>query len=196
MPKKVDHESQKRKIAEAVWRIASRAGLESVTLRQVAAEARMSTRLVQYYFGTRDDLLRISLDILNNSAEEEATQRIGRQQDQTPSALLRGVLSELLPADESRRIRQLVHVAYFVRAVSDETFAASLRSTPPLLEHLIAGLIAAGKGNKDAGPLEMIEAEALLGLADGLSSRMLLGTYDYRRALELIDWQIGQILKA
>lgn len=195
MPKKVDHEARRRKIAEAVWRIASRAGLESVTLRQVAAEARMSTRLVQYYFGTRDDLLRISLQILNNSAEEEAAQRIGKQHDQTPSALLKGVLSELLPADEKRRVRQLVHVAYFVRAVSDETLAASFRSTPPVLERLVADLIAAGKGHRSAGALEALEAEALLGLADGLATRMLLGTYDYGRALELIDWQISQILK-
>lgn len=195
MPKKVDHEAQRRKIAEAVWRIASRAGLESVTLRQVAAEARTSTRLVQYYFGTRDDLLRISLEILNSSAEEEAVQRIGKQQDQTPAGLLKSVLSELLPVDEKRRVRQLVHVAYFVRTLSDATLAASFRSAPPALERLVADLIAAGRNQRTAGASEALEAEALLSLMDGLATRMLLGTYDYGRALELIDWQIGQVFK-
>lgn len=32
-------------------------GLERVTMRQVAAEAGVSTRLLQYYFGTREALL-------------------------------------------------------------------------------------------------------------------------------------------
>jgi hypothetical protein len=39
MPRQVDHDLRRRQIAEAVWRLAARGGLENVTLRQVAAEA-------------------------------------------------------------------------------------------------------------------------------------------------------------
>ena len=39
MPKIVDHEARRAELAEAVWRLASRDGLEAVTLRGVAAEA-------------------------------------------------------------------------------------------------------------------------------------------------------------
>lgn len=196
MPRKVDHEARRREIAGAVWRIASRAGLESVTLRQVSAEAQMSTRLVQYYFGTRDELLRLSLDILNSSAEADAKQRLGEQRDQTPRGLLRGVLAELLPADEKRRIRQLVHVAYFVRSLSDEKLAASFRSTPPALERLVADLIvlARGSGNVSAADA-LLEAETLLSLVDGIATRMLLKQYEYERALGLIDNQIDRVLE-
>lgn len=195
MPKKVDHEVRRREIAEAVWRIASRAGLESVTLRQVASEARMSTRLVQYYFGTRDDLLRISLEILNRSAEDDASDRLRDRRDQTPFSLLRGVILELLPLDEKRRVRQLVHVAYFVRSLADEKLASSFQSAPPMLECLVADLIVAanGTGNVDAESA-LLKAETLLSLVDGIATRMLLRQYDSGRAIELIDWQIGQIL--
>ncbi|GAA1451577.1 hypothetical protein [Nocardiopsis tropica] len=38
MPRQVDHDLRRRQITRAVWRLATRGGLEHVTLRQVAAE--------------------------------------------------------------------------------------------------------------------------------------------------------------
>ena len=57
MPRRVDHQIRKRPITDAVVRITVKGGLASVTFREVAAEAGVSVRLVQYYFGTKDQLL-------------------------------------------------------------------------------------------------------------------------------------------
>jgi AcrR family transcriptional regulator len=43
MPKVVDHEQRRGELAAAVWSLASREGLEAVTVRRVAEEAGWST---------------------------------------------------------------------------------------------------------------------------------------------------------
>ena len=53
----MDHDVRKRQITDAVVRITVKGGLASATFREVAAEAGVSVRLVQYYFGTKDQLL-------------------------------------------------------------------------------------------------------------------------------------------
>src|SRR6478735_4379836 len=57
MPKRVDHAIRRREITDAVCRITVKGGLTAATFREVAAEAGVSVRLVQYYFGSKDELL-------------------------------------------------------------------------------------------------------------------------------------------
>ncbi len=57
MPKRVDHRERRREITDAVIRITLKGGLTAATFHEVAAEAGVSVRLVQYYFGTKDELL-------------------------------------------------------------------------------------------------------------------------------------------
>src|SRR3569833_3151792 len=112
MPRLADHEQRRRQIAEAVWRIASTRGLEDVSLRKVAAEAGVSLRLVQYYFGTRDDLLLGALEILNADAGESIRAGIGSVVVVFLCVVLRVLLVGLLPVGDERRTRYLVHLAY------------------------------------------------------------------------------------
>ncbi|MGE2771299.1 TetR family transcriptional regulator [Rhodococcus sp. 1.20] len=53
MPRLVDHEVRQREITDAVRRVIVDGGLAAVTFQSVAAEAGISVRLVQYYFGTK-----------------------------------------------------------------------------------------------------------------------------------------------
>ncbi|MEA3055126.1 MAG: hypothetical protein QOD30_558, partial [Actinomycetota bacterium] len=48
MPRKVDHRVRRREITDAVIRITLTGGLHTATFREVAAEAGVSVRLVQY----------------------------------------------------------------------------------------------------------------------------------------------------
>src|ERR1700748_1216033 len=57
MPKVVDHEQRRQQIADALLRVAGAPGLHHEGLREVAAEAGLSVRLIQYYFGTKEQLL-------------------------------------------------------------------------------------------------------------------------------------------
>ncbi|GAA2432743.1 TetR/AcrR family transcriptional regulator [Actinomadura vinacea] len=196
MPRQVDHDARRRQIAEAVWRLATRGGLEDVTLRQVAAEAGVSARLLQYYFGTRSQLLLGALEILNTEGEQRARQRIALLgEDPGMHAIVRGVLLELLPLDEERRNRHLVYVAYFVRFLADPDLAAAVHQTPPALENLIADLLT---GAQELGRLRpevdaSAEAAFLVAGAEGLQASVLLGQHTPEQAVTLIDHQLSRI---
>ncbi|MEU6739077.1 TetR/AcrR family transcriptional regulator [Streptosporangium sandarakinum] len=196
MPKQVDHEQRRRQIAEAVWRIACTRGLEDVSLRQVAAEAGVSMRLVQYYFGTRDNLLLLSLRLLNDAAERRAEERVRATTDPSDlRAVLRAVIAEMLPLDEDRRITTLVHLAYFVRSLNDERLSVLFRDAPPALEELMATLIrqAQERGEVPDRVDPRREADLLMTMVDGLQSGMLLGRRTAGETMELLDHQLDRI---
>lgn len=196
MPKRVNHDERRRQIAEAVWRLAATNGLEEVTLRRVAAEAGVSVRLVQYYFGTRHELLVKSLEILNADTDEHARELIHEAAPEpTPRGVLRAALVEMLPFDERRRTRYLVHLAYFVRILHDDELAATYRDAPPALEELFANLIDWGRdlGQVAAGLDPRMEAELLLTSVDGLRSALVLGNRSEEATLDLVDHLLDRV---
>lgn len=191
MPRLADHGQRRRQIAEAVWRIASTRGLEAVSLRKVAAEAGVSLRLVQYYFGTRDDLLLGALEILNADAGEA----IGPVADAGPREVLRALLVGMLPVGDERRTRYLVRLAYFVRSLSDPGLAPAFGAPPPEREQLAADLLAWGRDRGEvAANLELMpEAELLLSSVDGLQASVILGRHTPEAAIALIDRQLDRL---
>ena len=196
MPRQVDHDERRRQIAEAVWRLAIRGGLEQVTLRQVATEAGVSARLLQYYFGTRDQLLLGALEILNTEAEQQARDRMASL-GEAPSmhAIVRGVLHEMLPLDEQRRDRHVVYAAYFVRFLTEPTLAAVARAAPPELENLVADLITRAQelGEVPHHIDAATEGAFLTAGAEGLQTRVLLGQLSPDHAVGVIDRQLTRI---
>src|SRR6201986_422151 len=78
MPKRVDHEGRRRQIADALLRTAAPRGLHATGMREVAAEAGVSLRLVQYYFGTKEDLMLAAMQQLATQYAERAMARISR----------------------------------------------------------------------------------------------------------------------
>ncbi|MEU8837283.1 TetR family transcriptional regulator [Streptomyces sp900116325] len=55
-PRQVDHKERRQRIAEGVCKIAASRGLEAVTIREIAAEARTSIGQIQHHFATKDEL--------------------------------------------------------------------------------------------------------------------------------------------
>ncbi|WP_061290907.1 TetR/AcrR family transcriptional regulator [Herbidospora cretacea] len=188
MPRQVDHARRRRQIAEAVWRLAGRGGLEEVTLRQVAAEADVSVRLVQYYFGTRDDLLLGALEIINADAGERARERV-EAQGPGLREIVRAVLLELLPLDEERRARHVVYAAYFVRFLADAGLRAAIQDDPDALETMVAALLA------DVTESPGDEAAFLVAAAGGLQGQILLGHRTEADAVRLIDRQLDRVFR-
>ena len=196
MPRQVDHDQRRRQIAEAVWRLAARGGLETVTLRQVATEAGVPPRQLQYYFGTRDQLLLGALEILNTQAEQRAIQRMsGLGEAPGTRAIVRGVLLEMLPLDEERRSRHLVYAAYFLRFLTEPALAAVAREAVPPLDALLGGLLAQAQESGDIHPDIDTAAEAafLAAGAEGLQTTVLLGQRTPEQAITLIDHQLDRV---
>ncbi|AEW93205.1 transcriptional regulator [Streptantibioticus cattleyicolor NRRL 8057 = DSM 46488] len=199
MPKLVDHEERRRQIAEAVWRIAARSGLESVTLRQVAAEAGFSMRLVQYYFTAKQQMLLFALRHLHEVSGERARRRLlGDARTPTPREILRAVLEEMLPLDEERRTALLVHLAYFVRSVEDPELAEVFLGEPGELEEFVAGVIRDAQragdapGRLDAGR----EADILVSGVVGLGMDVVQGRRTMEDVMATLDYHIERIIPA
>src|SRR5580698_1876552 len=107
MPKRVDHEERRRQIADALLRTAATRGLHATGMREVAAEAGVSLRLVQYYFGTKEELLLAAMQHLAVRFSERALARISRIKETedpvSPRSVIAAILTEGLPADDERR---------------------------------------------------------------------------------------------
>ena len=107
VPRKVDirrHEKQKAEIAEAVWRLAARAGLESVSMREVAAEAGVSNGRVQYYFPNKEAMLLYGLQLAQRRMESRVQQRLKELPEPVDGeSVLRAVLDEMLGDDPDPR---------------------------------------------------------------------------------------------
>jgi hypothetical protein len=75
MPRRVDHEERRAPITAALLRIASTRGLQAVSMREVAAEAGVSLRPVQYYFTDKRPLMRPGLDELAARLDRRVKER-------------------------------------------------------------------------------------------------------------------------
>lgn len=195
MPKVVDHRERRRHIAEALWRVTVTHGLEGVSLRHVAAEARVSMGMVQHYFTTKDDMLLFSLGAMNERVTERVAHRVGSTAaPATPRSLLRAVLVEMLPLDEERRVEAHVGLAFLARAAIHPSVAAALRASFDELHRFVEEQVcraqAAGHAPVDLEP--QIEAVELLAMVDGLTAHVLAGWRSADTALLLLDRRLDR----
>ncbi|MCZ2813610.1 MULTISPECIES: TetR/AcrR family transcriptional regulator [unclassified Modestobacter] len=179
MPTRVDHEQRRRQIAEALLRIAATRGLQAASMREVAAEAGVSLRLVQYYFSTKDELLLGSLPYLGERLTARVQARLeGLGKPPSPRQVIEAVLFGVLPTDEESRAIRTTYDAFYALVLTDPGLAARHEAhDPAALERLLArqvelsqqaGEIAAGE---DAGYV----AAVLLALTNGLGASVIGG---------------------
>ena len=94
-------------------RTAAKRGLHATGMREVAAEAGVSLRLVQYYFGTKEELLLAAMQQLAAQFSDRAMARIRQSRHgdgpASPRDVIAAILAEALPADDERRTFTLVY---------------------------------------------------------------------------------------
>ncbi|HYA52408.1 MAG TPA: TetR family transcriptional regulator, partial [Streptosporangiaceae bacterium] len=166
MPKRVDREERRRQIAEALLRTAATRGLHATGMREVAAEAGVSLRLVQYYFGTKEQLLLAGMQHLAAQFGKRAMTRIRRIKETggqaSPRDVIAAILAEALPADDERRTFAVLNAAYFALALTDPALAIAplVKNTNAVIDVIAAQVRtaqAAGDSPADLDP----DAEAL-----------------------------------
>jgi len=81
---------------DALLRVAAARGLHATGMREVAAEAGVSLRLVQYYFGTKEELLLAGMQHLAARFSERAMTRIRRIKGTNGQASPRDVIAAIL----------------------------------------------------------------------------------------------------
>ncbi|WP_438485505.1 TetR/AcrR family transcriptional regulator [Streptomyces sp. S186] len=183
MPRQVDHESRRRRIADAVCRLADESGLEGVTLRDVAARAEVSMGAVQRCFRTKEEMLVFALTHIGEQITARVTTRLASSPAQSARTTLGHAATEVALLQEQRRAEARVWLAFAAQAAVTPRLAAILRASYTELQDLFARLIA--EATETATPQRA--ARALLALTDGLTTHVLIGHLSPTEALDVLD---------
>ncbi|UED88061.1 TetR/AcrR family transcriptional regulator [Streptomyces profundus] len=187
MPQRVDHGERRELLADALMRLAATHGLEGVSLRQVAAEAGVSTGMVQHYFRTKDEMMTFALAMVGNRirARSEAA-----ASSATPREFVRGVLLQILPLDDTRRLEGHVGLAFLAYAAVKPAIREGMREDAEGMRGFIARqLRAAGADGIDPE----LAAIGLMALVDGLGMQLLSRQYAEKDAVAALDAQLALI---
>lgn len=161
MPRQVDRDSRRGRITDAVFLLADERGLEGVTLRDVAARAGVSLGAVQRCFGTKEEMLKFALD--------EVGRRVLARAGGTADEAARAVA---LPGRAEAR----VWLAFVAQAAVNPDLAPALRAAYADLEGMFERLLG-----------DRVRARALVALADGLTTHVLIGHLTPEQAREVLD---------
>lgn len=186
MPRLADHDRRKAQITDAARRIIARAGLPAATFQSVAAEAGVSVRLVQYYFGTKRAFLQATHHAVAADAGRRFTRSLSALEDGAPPGdVLRTLLAQLLPTDAPRRRDAVVLAAFHTAALtgSDDVDPESTLGAPRLLTDAIAAQVERAGGPADAH----LTAEVVVAAAGGLAQSMVADPRTAERADQLLD---------
>jgi AcrR family transcriptional regulator len=197
MPARVDHEQRRRQIAEALLRIAATRGLQAASMREVAAEAGVSLRLVQYYFSTKDQLLLGALPYLAERLSLRVRSRIGALgSPPTPRQVVEGTLFAVLPTDEESSQIRRTYDAFYALVLAEPRLAEQYEARDPdALERLLAGQLdlaqRAGDVAAEHDPPQV--AAGLLALTNGLGASVVGGQRTGEAATAVLAYHLDRL---
>lgn len=176
--------ARRTEIMEAVERLLARGGVNTVTMRAVAAEADVSLRLVQYYGSTKDELLGAVLDRLADKSVERWRARTRRQGGESPLEVIKAFYDEALPTDHASRGFHRVGVSMEAQAItgSDMAGQAYQRHLSGLEDHL-SGVLRLSGLSAEAARCVALEVMAL---AHGVGTSVMAGQLSETDAQTLV----------
>ncbi|MEN3273057.1 MAG: hypothetical protein V7636_1818 [Actinomycetota bacterium] len=193
MPKRVDHAVRRRELTDAVVRITLKGGLDSATFREVAAEAGVSVRLVQYYFGSKDDLLLATQRHVAQRSIERLRAWIAKS-DGSPRSWLRAFMTSFIPTDDESRVAMLMYVALHTASLVDPQLARTeALEVPRGMRTAIAEQLRRGKLR--AGVDADRESALLTALVPSLAQGVLDGMHTAEQAFTLIDYALDRAFR-
>ncbi|HTZ27094.1 MAG TPA: TetR/AcrR family transcriptional regulator [Streptosporangiaceae bacterium] len=200
MPKRVDHEERRRQIADALLRTAATRGLHATGMREVAAEASVSLRLVQYYFGTKEELLLYAMQQLAVRFGDRVMARINKIKETedpvSPRDVIAAILTEGLPADDERRTFTVLYTAYFALSLTDPALAIGplTRNSTVVIDVVAAQLRTAQAAGDTPACLDPdLEAFGLLAMSAGLGTSVIGGQSSPGQAQAVIDYHLDRL---
>jgi AcrR family transcriptional regulator len=189
MPKIVDHDERRGELAEAVWRLASREGLEAITVRGVAAEAGWSTGALVHYFSDKEELICFAFELTADRVARRIKTAAAALTD--PLEVARTMLAEGLPLDTERRTEVRLWFAFLGLALTRPVLGRAQRDAYRAWRGMLAGALRDAQARGELAPDVDCEREAagLIALADGLAVQ---ASFEPRalppqRQLDLVD---------
>jgi AcrR family transcriptional regulator len=203
VPKRVDHEERRRQIADALLRAAAARGLHATGMREVAAEAGVSLRLVQYYFGTKEELLLFATQQLAAQYAARVMARINGLKEADgqarPRDVIAAILTEAVPADDERRTFTIIYTAYLALSLTDPALAITplVRNSNAVIDVIAAQLRAAqAAGDMPAFLDPDLEAVILMTMSAGLGTSVIGGHSSPAQAQAVIDYHLRRLFPA
>jgi AcrR family transcriptional regulator len=196
VPRRVDHEERRRELTAALLRIASTRGLQAVSMREVAAEAGVSLRVVQYYFTDKRTLMASGIAELAARLDRRVRERAAALgTGLPPRTVLEVVLGAILPTDDDSRADQLAWTAYYAAGLTEPADAVDGRYAPDALERWLTGvLVRAVESGEVAGDRDpRIEVVSLLALTNGLVSSVLGRQRTVDDALAVVRYRLDRL---
>jgi AcrR family transcriptional regulator len=195
VPKRVDHDERRSAIADGLLRLAARDGVHAVTMRAVADEADVSLRLVQYYFGTKAELLFFAMQKLAQQLGVRLQRQLGAE-GLGPRRRIEALFFAALPVDEESRTFHLVYTAYAVLAMTDPELAEQpFIVGPTQLEQQVADWLAEAQrsGELPAALDVTVEAAILMALSAGLGTSLLLEQRSIAAARHALQYHFDRL---
>jgi AcrR family transcriptional regulator len=195
MPRVVDAEQRRAQLTDAAARLIARSGIESATLRDVAAEAGMTTGALTHYFADKRELL---LRTFEASIAHRQSLR-PRNPDATPMHRLIASLEGALVLDEPRRRHWMVTLALCAQAAGDSELAETQRATYQDFRNHIAQLCRGAQ--LASGKAAVTLAERLIASADGIAIQALFDQTSWppvrqrKMLFQMIDICVGSSLE-
>lgn len=181
-------------LADSALRIVARDGMEALSFRAVAAEARCSLGSVQKAFPSKERMLSAAFLRLRQTAAPLPPGEPGRPQlKDWLVALLLGIL----PLDQARRGAQRQGDAFAQRAETDPDIATAIAESDSQVRGQLASLVARARseGEVPEGVDPDMTAWAVLALAQGLAAQL---SYEPRHESEItkrLDATIATLLR-
>jgi len=200
VPKRVDHEERRQQIADALLRTAAARGLHATGMREVAAEAGVSLRLVQYYFGTKEELLLAAMQHLAARFGARAAARFkqasGSGGPANPRAVIAAILAEALPADDERRTFHVIYTAYLALSLTDPALAIAplVKNSGAVIDVVAAQLRTAQEAGDVPAQLDPdLETLSLMAMSAGLGTSVIAGQSSVEQAQAVIDYHLDRL---
>ncbi|WP_067966475.1 TetR/AcrR family transcriptional regulator [Nocardiopsis trehalosi] len=189
MPRQVDHEGRRLRIARAVFDLVAERGLEGATLRDAAARAGVSMGAVQRCFSTKEEMMAFVLEHMNQRVTDRIEEGIAASADPgSAMTMLEHTLAGIVPLDGPSTAEARVWLAFAAQAAVDPRSAGLQRRQYDRLAELVALLVRtardSGDVRSDVDPER--EADALIALTDGLNVQLLFGRFTPEAAREAL----------
>lgn len=161
--------TEESEILPAVWAVMAEHGLPAVSMRTVAAAAGVSVGRIQYRFGSKDQLIRASLEAMLAGAAADHAAVTG---DDDIRAELWDLLAHAIPRAGAARQGVAVFHQYVAAAGSDPELARLLAEAKRGQEQRVTRLLR--QLDPDL-PQPRTVARSLVATADGLVQQVLIG---------------------
>jgi len=194
MPVFVDRDERRRLVVACASRLIAEAGLDAVTVRDVASAAGCSTAIVSHYFHNKKELLFLTYEASIERATERADAAVAGD-----GVDLRAYLDAIMPLDEERLIEWKIWVAFWAKAVSDPDIAASQRDCVRRTRGNIVGVLSRLQARGALAPgLDIAEeARRLLVLIMGMAVQVMFDAEEWPQSRQhaLVDGELVKLFR-